>query len=195
MKVKMISPAEVKPYWRNPRKIDRAVAAVKASITEFGFRQPIVVDGENVIIVGHTRHKASLELGLAKVPVVVADDLTPQQVKAYRIADNKTNELAEWDNTLLIPELREFTDLQSLAVYFPHTDLDALLRDTSGVGSGTSFVAPTNEDVQKASDRQDKVFEDRDAKGKAAMMDLTCPHCGCDFVVDRDELARRPAHH
>jgi site-specific DNA-methyltransferase (adenine-specific) len=85
------------PYANNPRLNDNAVDAVAASIKEFGFKVPIVVDGENVIINGHTWLKAAHKLGLKQVPVIVADDLTPEQVKAFRLADNKTSEFAEWD--------------------------------------------------------------------------------------------------
>ena len=84
------------PYARNPRKNDGAVTKVKASIQEFGFQQPIVVDKDGIIVAGHTRHKAAMELGLTEVPVVVASDLTPAQIKAYRIADNRVNEEASW---------------------------------------------------------------------------------------------------
>ncbi len=93
------------PYANNPRLNDNAVDAVAASIKEFGFKVPIVVDGENVIINGHTRLKAAHKLGLKQVPVIVADDLTPEQVKAFRLADNKTSELAEWDMDKLDIEL------------------------------------------------------------------------------------------
>lgn len=93
------------PYANNPRLNDNAVDAVAASIKEFGFKVPIVVDGENVIINGHTRLKAAHKLGLKQVPVIVADDLTPEQVKAFRLADNKTGELAEWDMDKLDIEL------------------------------------------------------------------------------------------
>lgn len=93
------------PYANNPRLNDNAVDAVAASIKEFGFKVPIVVDGENVIINGHTRLKAAHKLGLKQVPVIVADDLTPEQVKAFRLADNKTSELAEWDMAKLGIEL------------------------------------------------------------------------------------------
>src|SRR5262245_8871648 len=95
----------IKPYPGNPRINDEAVAAVAASIREYGFRQPLVVDTDGVLIVGHTRWKAAKSLGLTKVPVHVAKDLTPAQIKAYRIADNKTNELAEWNYDLLPLEL------------------------------------------------------------------------------------------
>jgi DNA modification methylase len=93
------------PYARNPRKNDGAVDKVAASIKEFGWKQPIVVDSEGVIVVGHTRLLAARKLGLGEVPVVVASDLTPAQCKAYRLADNRSNEEAEWDAALLALEL------------------------------------------------------------------------------------------
>jgi DNA modification methylase len=101
----------IKPYPHNPRHNDHAVDAVAASIREFGFRQPIVVDEEGVIVVGSTRYKAGLKLGLQAVPVHVASGLTPAQVKAYRIADNKTAELADWDQDLLVQELAALQQL------------------------------------------------------------------------------------
>lgn len=93
------------PYENNPRNNDDAVDQVAESIKEFGFQQPIVVDKENVVIVGHTRLKAAKRLGLKKVPVVVADELTDEQAKAYRLADNKTNEIATWNFDILSEEL------------------------------------------------------------------------------------------
>lgn len=99
--------SELKPYSGNPRVNEGAVAAVVASIKEFGFRQPIVVDPDMVIVVGHTRYKAAMQLGLAIVPVHIARDLTPAQLKAYRIADNQTATIAEWDLDLLPLELDE----------------------------------------------------------------------------------------
>lgn len=107
MKIELRKLADIQPYDKNPRLNDNAVAAVAASIREFGFRQPIVVDAEGVIICGHTRYKAAVQMGLEKVPVHVAKDLTPEQIKAYRIADNKTGELAEWNYDLLPIELGE----------------------------------------------------------------------------------------
>ena len=110
MEVKEIATDKVIPYARNPRRNDAAVAAVAASIREFGFRQPIVVDEDLTVLVGHTRLKAAQSLGLAKVPVHIAKGLTESQRKAYRIADNKLSELAVWDDEMLALEL---VDLQN----------------------------------------------------------------------------------
>ena len=111
MKVELWKLDRIKPYERNPRQNDQAVDAVAESIRQFGFRQPIVVDAEGVIICGHTRYKAALKLGLDKAPVHVATDLSPEKIKAYRIADNKTADLAVWDLDLLPIEL---ADLQGM---------------------------------------------------------------------------------
>jgi DNA modification methylase len=107
MHVEMRPITDIKPYPHNPRRNDHAVAAVAVSIKEFGFRQPLVLDKDGVIVVGSTRHKAALQLGLESVPVHVAVGLTAAQLKAYRIADNKTAELADWDDSLLVQELAE----------------------------------------------------------------------------------------
>ncbi len=95
----------IRPYPGNPHRNDPAVDAVAKSLQEFGFRQPIVVDGDGVIVVGHTRHKAALKLGLTEVPVHVAAGLTPAQTKAYRLADNRTAAIATWDDDALVTEL------------------------------------------------------------------------------------------
>lgn len=102
----------VKQYENNPRKNDDAVEYVANSIREFGFQQPLVVDSDGVLIVGHTRLKAAQKLGLAEVPVVVADGLTEEQVKAYRLADNKTSEKAFWDLSKLDKELEDIDWLE-----------------------------------------------------------------------------------
>lgn len=101
--------AELKEYENNPRQNDGAVEAVAESIKQFGFKVPIIIDKNTVIICGHTRKKAAERLGLSTVPCVIADDLTPEQIKAFRLADNKTAELAEWDFEALEKELAELT--------------------------------------------------------------------------------------
>ena len=102
---------EVKPYEKNPRKNDQSVDKVANSIKEFGFKVPIVVDKNNIIVCGHTRYKAAKKLGLAVVPCVVADDLTEEQIKAYRLADNKVGEDSLWDMDLLTEELGDILEL------------------------------------------------------------------------------------
>jgi DNA modification methylase len=97
--------SEIKPYIKNPRKNDKAVDAVATAIKNYGWKQPIVIDKNNEIIVGHTRWKAAKKLGLKEAPCLIADDLTEQQIKAYRIADNKVAEASEWDMELLRLEL------------------------------------------------------------------------------------------
>lgn len=106
MEVKMIDVDKVIPYENNPRKNDEAVDEVAASIKTFGFKNPIIVDKNLVIIAGHTRLKAAIKLGLAQVPVIIASDLTEDQANALRLADNKTGEIAKWDKKLLEEELK-----------------------------------------------------------------------------------------
>jgi DNA modification methylase len=131
MKIELRPISEIKPYPNNPRINDDAVDTVAGSIKEFGFRQPIVVDTDGVIICGHTRFKAAQKLGLEIVPVHVATDLTADQIKAYRIADNKSSELADWNFDLLPIELGELQtagfDLSLLGF-----DSDELLKLMSG---------------------------------------------------------------
>lgn len=124
MQIESIKLKSLKPYENNPRHNDEAVQYVKESIKEFGFKVPIVIDKNNVIICGHTRFKASKELGLDEVPCIRADDLTDEQIKAFRIADNKVSEVAEWDVGKLQFELEDISidmssfglDLESLNV-------------------------------------------------------------------------------
>ena len=115
LKIEYRNVDELIPYDNNPRKNDEAVDYVANSIKEFGFKMPIVVDRRGVIIAGHTRLKASKKLGLKEVPVVVADDLTDEQVKALRLADNKVGEIAEWDFSMLEEELADLDiDMEQL---------------------------------------------------------------------------------
>ena len=107
MQIILKSVDELTPYDRNPRRNDRAVDKVAASIKEFGFKAPIVIDTKNEIVCGHTRYKASQKLNLTQVPCIMADDLTPDQIKAYRLADNMVAEFSEWNNDLLTIELAD----------------------------------------------------------------------------------------
>ena len=133
MQIQMMKLSEIHPYEKNPRFNDGAVEAVANSIKEFGFQQPIVVDKDLVVVVGHTRLKAAEQLGLTEVPVVIAENLTPEQVQAYRIADNKTGEIAEWNYDLLPIELRDLQekDFDLSLLGFDTDELDRLLNGSS----------------------------------------------------------------
>lgn len=111
MNVKEINIKDIRPYEKNPRKNNSAVAYVAESIKQFGFKVPIIIDKNNVIVAGHTRYKAAKKLGINTVPAIIADDLTDEQIKAFRLADNKVAEQAEWDIDLLNEELEEIFDI------------------------------------------------------------------------------------
>ena len=111
MDVVDIKVKDLKPYKNNPRKNDNAIDDVANSIKEFGFKIPIVIDKNNEIVAGHTRYKAAKKLGLKEVPCIIADDLTEEQIRAFRLADNKVSEKAEWDFNLLDGELAEINGI------------------------------------------------------------------------------------
>ena len=146
------------PYEKNPRNNHQPLDKVANSTREFGFKVPIVVDKYTVVVCGHTRLKAAKKLGLAEVPCVYADDLTEQQIKAYRIADNKVSELASWDNITLAQELEEITDL-----------------DMSEFG----VMPDIGEDIDV-----DKFFtSDTSGEDSKKKKTITCPHCGEEIEI------------
>ena len=147
---------ELIEYENNPRHNEAAIEKVAASIREFGFKVPIVIDKQNVIIAGHTRKRASELLGLEKVPCIIADDLTEEQVKAFRLADNKTSEFAEWDFEKLNEELASLQDI----------DFDM---------SVFGFAQAESIDI-------DDFFEDAEKKEKEPKK-IQCPHCGEWFEI------------
>lgn len=123
LRVKYVPIADVHPYEDNPRRNDGAVQAVANSLREFGWKQPIVVDADGTIVVGHTRYKAALAMEMDEVPVIVASDLTPEQCAAYRLADNRVGELAEWDSELLAQELDGLASFDMEQFGFDDSDL------------------------------------------------------------------------
>jgi DNA modification methylase len=156
MQIEMRAISTIRPYENNPRLNDAAVDAVAASIKEFGFRQPIVVDEEGIIIVGHTRYKAALKLGLEKVPVHVAVGLTPAQAKAYRLADNQTATMSTWDDDKLPLELMALQeagfDLDLTG--FSADELQRLLQSdtTEGLTDPDAIPEPPDEPTTKPGD-------------------------------------------
>lgn len=125
MKIEIKKIDELKPYKNNPRKNDKAVDVVVKSIKEFGFKNPIILDKNNEIIAGHTRLKAAKKLGLKEVPTIRADDLTQEQVKAFRIMDNKSGEKAEWDLDILVEEFGSINNLEFTG--FSEAEIDKIL--------------------------------------------------------------------
>lgn len=127
---------EIFPYEKNPRKNTKAIDVVANSLKQYGFQQPIVVDANNIIIVGHTRYQAAKKLGMKQVPVLTAGDLTEKQVKAYRIMDNKSSEFAKWDDSLLMSELTDLIQDNNLQIVsedtgFTESELNKLFPDDS----------------------------------------------------------------
>ena len=156
MEIEWRSITTITPYPGNPRHNAPAVAAVAASIREFGWRQPIVISEDGEIIVGHTRYLAAQQLGLERVPIHVAKGLTPAQVKAYRLADNQTADLAQWDEIQLGRELKELEamnfDLDLIG--FPPDELTRLLdmEVTAGLVDPDFIPLPPDEPRTRSGD-------------------------------------------
>lgn len=162
MNVTEKSLAEITPYENNPRRIgEDAVNAVAESIRQFGFRVPIVIDADGVIVCGHTRYLAAQSLGLASVPCVVADDLTPEHVKAFRLADNKTADFSVWDNKKLLKELDELSKMaDDLFTGFEFGDtfgLDVLDERRLGVADVDGAMDAAFYEVVFRSDSREKI--------------------------------------
>ena len=152
---------EIIPYEKNPRLNDDAVDAVVTSIREYGFRQPIVVDADGVIIVGHTRWKAAKQLGLTEVPVHIATDLSPEKVKAYRIADNQTGNIAEWDYDLLPLELADLQnmDFDLSLLGFDSDELDKLLNGEDTVVEGMTDPDEVPEPPEEPVSKRGEIYQ------------------------------------
>lgn len=135
---------EIKPYENNPRMNEDAIDKVAQSIKEFGFKVPLVIDKNGVIITGHTRYKASQQLGLKEVPCIIADDLTEKQVKAYRIADNKVSDYSIWDNKLLLDELEDINF--EIFTGFDVSDLFEDIKDLNELDEKDTEVIDDNDE-------------------------------------------------
>lgn len=151
---------EITPYENNPRKNDEAVKYVKKSIEEFGFKVPIIIDKNNEIVCGHTRLKAAKELDLKEVPCIKADDLTEEQIKAFRVADNKVGEMSNWDFSKLDEELEKINIDMEMFGFEKMEDIDI-----------DAFFEEVDSDQQ-----QDQQEEEQ-------KQTVVCPHCGKEFKV------------
>jgi len=149
LEIKYIPINDIKPYKNNPRLNEEAIPYVMNSIKEFGFKNPIILDKNNVIVAGHTRLESAKRLDMKEVPVIYADDLTKEQVKAFRLADNKVAEKSMWDYTKLDEELENILDIDMSMFDFEN-------------------IEETN---------LDDFFEDNDNKKEKESKLIECPHC------------------
>lgn len=156
MQIEYIDIGDITPYPNNPRKNDDAVEVVAKSIQEFGFKVPIVVDADNTIITGHTRYKAADKLGMETIPIIRADDLTPEQVRAFRIIDNKTAEFSFWDMEKLNIEM------DSIISELPEFSFEEF-------GLAHDSIAPV--DINEFFETPTEVKEKEPKR-------IQCPHCG-----------------
>ena len=159
MQIVSIKIEEIQPYENNPRENDYAVPAVANSIREFGFRSPCIVDSENVLIAGHTRLKAANMLGIKEIPCIVVDDLTEEQITAFRLADNKVSELADWDFEKLNEELEKIINI-----------------DMEGFGFNGDDFFEQNKD-------QALDLDEMNNSNKKQKKNYCCPKCGFEFEV------------
>lgn len=183
LKIVNVPITEVIPYWRNPRDNDEAVQKAIESIKRYGFRQPLNIDQNNVIITGHTRYKALLILGWKHAPCVIIDDLSEQQIKEYRIADNKVSEFSTWNMPNLTLELKEIENLEHFKEFFKE-DIDRILNDSLGM----SYEAKDEKDIEEANNRLDNQFSNENILKNEDMVELICPECTASFLMKRSDL-------
>lgn len=165
MQIEYLKIDDVIPYINNPRNNEDAVEKVAASIKEYGFRNPVIIDKDNVIIAGHTRYNAAKRLKLDTIPIIRANDLTSAQIKGLRIADNKTSEYATWNNELLTLELESLQELNfDLELTgFNMAEIDEMM---------CSFDIGTEEeqgDLSRLEDKEEKT--------------VCCPNCGEEITI------------
>lgn len=156
MKIVEIEISKLIDYENNPRNNENAVDAVAESIKQFGFKVPIIIDKDYVIVAGHTRRKAAEKLGLKTAPCIIADDLTEEQIKAFRLIENKTSELAMWDFDKLEEELEALSEFNMSDFGFTIPEEDVNIDD---------FFT----DIEEQKEKKKKV--------------ITCPHCGEEIEV------------
>ena len=201
MNIEKLSIDLIRPYWRNPRNNTEGVNELKKSILKFGFKVPLVLDKDNVIITGHSRYLAVKqlmgqinvstgnserdielsELNSGIVPVIIASDLSEVQAKEFRISDNRISELASWDNDKLVLELRELS--QGEVVGFKEEELFSILEPKYLKIEDVSV-----EDLQKTSRGLESTFVERSMEHQADMLNIACPLCKNEFSLSRDEI-------
>lgn len=183
MKKKTLALDKIVPYEKNPRKISKdAVAAVKKSIEQFGYNVPIIVDEKNCILTGHTRLLALKELKWEKAVVLVAEDLTPEQAREFRILDNRISEMSKWDHDLLKDELRAVAAAGEMDAWFDKDELENIMGSLDEAGQ--SAIAPSQEEIEKKEQANKDHYKGRDEEAHSRMVEVECGHCNEKFFVD-----------
>jgi hypothetical protein len=183
-RIETVSLDKLIPYWRNPRKNDVAVEKVKASIEQFGYQSPIVVDEKMTIIAGHTRYRALKELGYEEIPVIVSD-MPAKKAKEYRIIDHRAGEYATWTEDLSL-ELKEFSDIAFRDIFFPDVQLDPDFQNMAEpVKQGK-----VQEIEQDLTEQFSEVSQKRQEEPK---LHIPCPYCSETITLLRKDVLREGA--
>ena len=179
--VQKVSIERLIPYWRNPRKNDLAVEKVKASIQEFGYQAPIIVDNNMTIVAGHTRYRALKELGYTEVDVVITD-LPAKKAKEFRIIDNRTSEYATWSADLTL-ELKEFTSPEFLDIFFPDVKLDPDFQQMANPN--------TQDNIDQIAADLEKQFEKAsESRQGEPHISIPCPNCLETITLLKKDLVK-----
>lgn len=180
--------SQIHPYENNPRNNEAAIEPVAQSIKRFGFRVPILIDGKGTIIAGHTRYEAAKRLGMDKVPCIRVDDLTDEQIRAYRIADNKVAEASSWNDDVLRAEMDALKalDVDLTDTGFSEVELDGLLREVEDADFEEFFTEPVQQQP-KAADAEQSAETQQSTQPESSQLAvprqsgsklIQCPHCG-----------------
>jgi ParB-like chromosome segregation protein Spo0J len=180
--------SQIHPYENNPRNNEAAIEPVAQSIKRFGFRVPILIDGKGTIIAGHTRYEAAKRLGMDKVPCIRVDDLTDEQIRAYRIADNKVAEASSWNDDVLRAEMDALKalDVDLTDTGFSEVELDGLLREVEDADFEEFFTEPVQQ-PPKAADAEQSTELQQSTQPESSQLAvpqqsgsklIQCPHCG-----------------
>jgi hypothetical protein len=181
LQIEYIPTSEVIEYKNNPKKHPQGqIDKLKKSIKEFGFKNPIILDKNNEIIAGHGRFKASKELGFNEVPVIWADDLSPEQVKAFRIADNKLTEYAEWDFDAINQEIEKLKS-NDFDLDLTGLEFDEDMEFNPSIPS-FSDKEISKEDIEKTRDKLNTKYDNN-----SSYIEVICPKCGYEFSIEKDE--------
>ena len=180
--------SQIHPYENNPRNNEAAIEPVAQSIKRFGFRVPILIDGKGTIIAGHTRYEAAKRLGMDKVPCIRVDDLTDEQIRAYRIADNKVAEASSWNDDVLRAEMDALKalDVDLTDTGFSEVELDGLLREVEDADFEEFFTEPVQQ-PPNAADAEQSAETQQSTQPESSQLAvpqqsgsklIQCPHCG-----------------